>query len=153
MTLFVIILLGVTFFQGALLPVNLVLMVILVKSFVTNSPSNYWLAFLFGLLVSLLSGYPLGLVSILYLIFVAVVYIVKQVEFSSHWLLTFALIFILLTANRIVLDLFTGASFGSGVNSGVMLAEAVLILPVLFLVRLWEERFIPPSAIRLKVSR
>lgn len=149
----IVILVTLSFLQGALFPVNFVLLVILGRTFVVDDRQNYWLAFGFGLLLSLLSGYPLGGLSMIYLFFVTLVSLIKKVELSSHWVVIFSLSLFILFLNQVFLHLLFQTDVNLFDDRLRLLIEALLILPVYFVVRIWEERFIPRSDIRLKIGK
>jgi hypothetical protein len=148
----IIILIFISFLQGALLPFDLMLLILTVRSFVVDEKLNYWLAFGFGLLLSLLLGFPLGSLSLIYLLATAVVYSVKRTEFASNWLIVVPLVVILLIVDSLLQNLLMSSGFTSGISVSVLLAEVFLVLPIYFLIRFWEERFIPKKDIRLKVK-
>lgn len=146
---FIFFLILISFLQTTLLPLNLVLLILISRSFIVSEKQNLWLAFWFGLLVSFLSGFPLGSLSIIYLFIVALVQSIKKAQFVSHWVFILPLSFILLLFDHLVRNLVIGASF----NFIPVIIQTALALPVYLLVRLYEERFIPKAGIRLKVGK
>ncbi len=145
----VAILLLISFLESTLLPINLVLLILMARTFVAGEKNNYYLAFIFGFTVSLFWGYQLGSLSIVYLISVYVVKIVKKMDFSSHWLSILPLLSILLFADKLVMSQF----FRSSINWLILIVEILLVIPIYFIVRFWEERFIPKKEIKLKISK
>lgn len=139
----------ISFIQSSLLPFNLVFLIIIARSFITGDETNYFLAFGFGILLSLLSGLPLSSLSLVYLIAVAAVFAVKRAQFASHWAVILPLSAILLLLDHGARSAVTGSSL----SPLSLLIQAILGLPVYFLVRLWEERFIPRGEIKLKVGK
>lgn len=149
MIVLISILLFLSFLQGALLPLNLVLIFLLARSFITSEKQNFWLAFCFGLLVSVLQGLPVGFFSLVYLSAVATAHIIRKTHLASHWIAILPLSAVLLLAEGLLEGLF----FGSAVNYRLFLAETILVLPFYFALRLWEERFVVKKEIRLKIGR
>ncbi len=147
MILFVLIL--ATFIQASFLPINILLLVLIARSFITHDQKNFYLAFSFGLLLSLLLGKPLGSLSFIYLILLTSVRFIKRTPLASRWIVILPLGFILLLADRLI----EGLIFKSSLNTGALIVETVLILPVYFVVRFWEERFVPRKEIRLKIGK
>lgn len=142
-------LLILSFLQSGIISLNLVLAFLLSRAFVINNKNNYWLAFLFGLLVSLLLGLPLGALSLLYILMVAVVYLLKRAEFSSYWLILLPLLFIFFSADQF----FQGLLGHYSLNWMTVIFEVIAALPIFIFVKFWEERFVPPENIKLKISK
>jgi cell shape-determining protein MreD len=149
MILLAIVLFLAAFIQSTLVPINLVLLILMARSFETTDKANYFLAFFFGTLFSLLSGFPLGSLSLAYLVMVAFIYFIKKVEFSSHWLILLPLSLALFSADCFLQGFLMGSSF----NLRIVFGEIMLILPVFLLVKFWEERFIPETNVKLKLGK
>ncbi|MCL5784727.1 MAG: hypothetical protein M1142_05235 [Patescibacteria group bacterium] len=145
----IIVLLFLSFLQGAWLPVNLVVIVIVCRSFIVEEKANYYLAFAFGLLLSLLLGHNLGTLSLTYLILVKLTHFIRKTEFASHWLVILPLLFISLIIDQLA----QSNIFSYQINFGAIFPGMIFALPAYFIVRIWEERFIPKAGIRLKVGR
>lgn len=145
----IISLLFLSFLQGALVPLNLVLIFLIVRTFIVDDRENLWLAFGFGLLLSVLLGYPLGTLSLLYIVAVVPVQLIKRTHLASYWLAIIPLSFLVLLFDRLIVWVTTGTSF----NLWWVAGEVALIVPSYFIVRLWEERFVARKDIRLKVGK
>lgn len=145
----IIVLLFLSFLQGAFIPLNLVLVFLIIRSFIVDDRENLWLAFGFGLLLSLLLNYPLGSLSILYVIVTELVKLIKKTHLASFWLAILPLSFLALLFNRLIIWVLGGGSF----NFWWVVLEVSLVLPAYFVVRLWEERFVTRKDIRLKVGK
>lgn len=135
------------FIQIAVLPFNLVLIVILSRALIKDESANLYLAFAFGLLVSYLSGLSLGILSIIYLILTQLVNILSQ-----KWQLqNLAVVLVIISAALLVNDLITSLIWQSSPQLfPKIIFETVLILPIYIVVKFWEERFTFKSAIKLK---
>lgn len=136
------------FLQEAFLPFNLVLLIIVSRTFVAPEKENYYLAFFFGLLLSFLAGYPLGILSMIYLIVVLAISIFRKLQFATH-----PFIVIPVAAVALLIDaLIKSVMLSSSINYWLILPQAILIIPIYFIVLFWEERFIPKKDIRLKIK-
>lgn len=139
----------ISFIQAALLPVNLVLIILLVHSFICGGKEDLILGFSFGLLLSLLLGYPLGSLSFIYLILVVLVHLLQKTRFASYWIIIWPLVSILLLVSHLFEILF----FSTYLNLVVFIPEVILIMPIYFIFRFLDERFIPQKEIRLKIGK
>ncbi len=135
MRLFIVGLLVISFFQTALLPIDIVVLVLLSRAFVVSDDSNLWLAFGFGLLVSLLMNLPIGSYSIWYLLASTAVVFFKRSNLTSYWLAVVPLLVLLAAGEQGWLWFFFGQSF----YWSRLIWEGVLILPIYFAVSYWEE--------------
>lgn len=137
------------FLQEAFLPFNLVLLIIVARSFVIDEKENYYLAFIFGLLLSFLAGYVLGVLSIIYLIIVLAIHIFKRAEFATHPVIVIPVAAVALSVDALIRSLLLSSSL----NLLSLLPQIVLIIPIYFMVLFWEERFIPKKDIKLKMGK
>lgn len=137
------------FLQEAFLPFNLVLLVLVSRAFVVLEKENYYLAFAFGLLLSFLGGYPLGILSMIYLSFVFAIHIFRRIQFVTHPLIVIPIATVALLLDAVVKSLLLSASF----DLLHLLPQTILIIPVYFAILFWEERFIPRKDIKLKVKK
>lgn len=136
------------FLQEAFLPFNLVLLILVSRAFVVDEKENYYLAFIFGLLLSFLAGYPLGVLSIIYLIIVFAIHIFRRIQFVTHPLIVIPIAAIALYLDALIRSLLLSSSL----NFWQLLPQTLLIIPVYFIILFWEERFIPKKDIKLKVK-
>lgn len=142
----IFILVILSFLQATIIPMDLVLIVLICRSFIKTEKSNLYLAFGFGLLLSLLTGNPVGLQSITFLILVTAVELSKP-RLLQNALLVAVVCFVAIIINSLAIAIFTHTSF--------MLIPKIfggfLSLPIFYIVRFWEERFIIRKEIRLKI--
>lgn len=143
----IIILTLAAFLQTTILPIDLVLLILICRAYVKAERANLYLAFAFGILTSHLNLTGLGLESLLYLITVQVVQLLSKSNFAGNPLLIIPISVVFLSLNQVVISLVGHQTMEF---SRVFIA-AVLSLPVLYLVRLWEERFVVRKEIKLKV--
>ena len=137
-----------SFLQASLIPVDFILLALIARSFVSSDKSNYFLAFAFGILVSLLSGKLLGSPSIFYIFPVFLASLLRKSPFLTNPVLVFlSAAFLVILAH--ILKVLQGVS----PNFILVAMEVAFILPVYFAVRFWEERFVPGKEIKLKMGR
>ncbi|MDO8638949.1 MAG: hypothetical protein Q7R43_05210 [Candidatus Daviesbacteria bacterium] len=149
MNLLIALLIFISFLEGTILPFDLVLIILISRSFIVAEKSNYFLAFFFGLLVSLLLGYPLGLLSLIYLFAVFISHIIKTTDLAAYWIVVLPLTFFLLLFEQLILKLLNISNF----NLTRLIIPTILVLPTYFIVRFWEERFIVTKEIKLKMGK
>ena len=143
----IIILVLMAFLQSALLPVDLVLVMLIVRSFIISARNNLWLAFGFGLFVSLLTAQILGLHSLIYLISVILVHVAKKSQLTGSWLTVLPLVL----TSSILLQLIQLLTLGQSISWTNILYQLFSTIPIYFGLKLWEERFVIPAYIRLKM--
>lgn len=143
----IIVLVLLAFFQSALLSADLVLVLLVVRSFLVSEKSNLWLAFGLGLLISLLTAQPLGLVSLMYLVSVFLVQLAKNSRLTSSWWSVLPLVFVCSFILQLAHLLFLGQS----ITMLTVFYQLLSTIPLYFGLRLWEERFVVPGHIRLKL--
>ncbi|MCL4366307.1 hypothetical protein M1437_03710 [Patescibacteria group bacterium] len=143
----IIILIIASFIQTTILPINLVLIVLICRAYIKSETNNLYLAFAFGLVTSHLNLTILGLQSLIYLVAVWVTHLLSKLRLAGNPLLIMPICLVFLSLNQII---------NVGINYIVLdfpklIFQAVLSLPILYLVRLWEERFIVRKEIKLKI--
>lgn len=145
--IFILVLLA--FLQSTILPFNLVFLWLLSRAFLVEEKANYYLAFFLGLLLSLLLNYPLGFLSLIYLLAVLTIRLIKAAQLSSSWLaiLPLSALLLLLDLGAKSLILKNSLDFSS------LIWQIILILPIFFLLKFWEERLIIKSEIKLKLGK
>lgn len=143
----IIILIITAFLQTTILPIDLVLLILICRVFVKLDKSNLFLGFFFGLLTSHLSLSYLGFQSLIYLMIIQATQILSKSRLTSHLLWIVPISFSFLSLNQLINSLFTYQIF----SLQKILLASILSLPILFLVRLWEERFIVRKEIKLRV--
>lgn len=143
----IVILIIASFIQSTILPIDLVLIILIARSYVRSDKSNLWLAFSFGLLIAFFNLTALGTQSLIYLILVAISESLSRSRLAGNLLLIIPLSLILLSMNQLILASFFSESF---IFPKIVL-ESLLALPILYLIKLWEERFIVSRGIKLKV--
>ena len=131
----IFILMIVSFFQTTILSVDLVLIILICRAYLRADRSNLYLAFAFGLLISQLNLTLFGSQSIIYLVIIQLTQILGKSRLAGNPAVVVPLAFIFQFLSQ----------------SPNILIGTILSLPVFYLIRLWEERFIVPQGIKLRV--
>ncbi len=147
MNVLIIVLISASLVQATILPIDLVLIILICRSYLKFDKASLFLAFAFGLINDHLNLTTLGLTSLAYLITVAIVGGLSKSRLAGNSLLIIPLTFILLLVNQTALSPFTDQQL----NLLKIFLESLISLPVYYLVKLWEERFIVRKEIKLKV--
>lgn len=134
----IVVLIITSFIQYTILPLNLVLIILICRSYLIPDKANLFLAFAFGLLNGHLNLTTLGLTSLTYLIIVAIVEGLSKSRLAGNSLLIVPLTFGLLLGSQ------------ASIFPKIFL-ESLISLPIFYLVKIWEERFIVKRDIKLRV--
>lgn len=152
----IIVLIIVSFLQTTILPIDLVLLILICRAYIKSDKSNLYLAFAFGLFLSFLNLANFGLESIIFLIIIQVTQMMSRSRLAGNPLLIIPVSLFFLVINQfLVMNQFINQAVNIPVNFQVfpflkLLLGAFLSLPVLYIVRLWEERFVVQKGIKLK---
>jgi len=149
MKFLLVLLIFLSFLQGAFSSLELVILILISRSFIVEERTNYYWAFFLGLLLSLLLNQPLGILSLIYLVAIKITYIIKRTSISGHWLVILPISLILVLA----IELASVVIFKSSFSIWSIIFQSLLSLPIYLILRVWEERFIPKKEIRLKVGK
>lgn len=143
----VILLTLISFIQSSLLPFEWVLLALISRSFLRQDNKNYYLAFGFGIFLSLLLSQPLGFLSLVYVLVVKIVHTARGLTIGAHWLAIIPIIFL----NLSLLSLINLIIFKSSIELTSLLLQTILGVVIYFIVRIWEDRFTRTKGIRLKI--
>ncbi len=135
------------FLQTTFLPINLVLIIIICRSVAYNETSNYYYAFFAGIILGLLSAHNLGFFGLVFLIIVKLAHIIRKLPITTN-IFTIIIITFALTYLTALMELFF---LKISLNLQKIIIESLISLPVFVLIRIWEERFIVRSDIKLKI--
>lgn len=145
-TLIVILTLA-AFLQTTIIPINLVLMVVVLRSFLVLEKENLLLAFAFGLLLDHLNASSLGVSSMVLLLSSVFARAISRLP-SSNILVVIPLIIITSLLDGVVTSLVNHSSLSL---LPAVLPPAILAIPVYIVLRFWEERFIVSPQLKLKI--
>ena len=137
----------ISFIQTTILPMDLVLIILICRSYIRSDKSNLYWAFGFGLLNGHLNLNLLGINSLIYLILVGITESLSRSRLAGNPFLIIPLTLILVSINHITLSILTNASIQFFPK---VVVEAALSLPILYLIKMWEERFIVRKEIKLR---
>jgi len=143
-----IILIIAAFLQTTILPLDLVLIILITRSYIRVEKNNLYLAFLIGFLISHLNLTPWGIQSMLYLTFVQITQMLSKSRLAANVLMIIPLSFVFLLTSEVITAQILHQSLKVFPK---VLVESILALPALLLIRLWEERFIAKGDIKLKI--
>ncbi len=135
----IVFLVALSLLQNTILGVNLVLLVLILRSFVRVDRSNLYLAFSMGLLMSHLNFTQLGVQSIIYLVLVQLTQVVSRSHLSAHFLTVVVLGVIGVSVDRILASMLLGETIN--IFPIILLIEGFLSIPIFAIVKFWEERF------------
>lgn len=150
MKLLVTFLIILAFLQTTIIPIDLVVIILILRSYVKNDQANLYLAFGIGLLVAHLSASTLGLQSLIYLLLVQIARSFANSRFSEN-----ILIFLPVTALLLIMNnFFTAYASNKSVDLWPeILIEVLLSIPLYYLIKAWEERFTFKREIKLKFRK
>ncbi len=139
-----------SFLQTTILPIDLVLLFLICRAYIKSNKSNLYLAFAFGLFLSFLNLANFGLESIIFLIIIQATQMMSRSRLAGNPLLIIPVSLFFLVINQ-----FINQVINAPVNFQIfpfikLLLESFLSLPALYIVRLWEERFVVQKGIKLK---
>ena len=144
----IFILIVISFLQSTILPFNLCLIILICRSHIRSDKYNLYLAFGFGLLISHLTLTPLGVYSLVFLILTQSANLLSKTRFTVSSLFVIPVVFLSLLLNNLITSLIINQPIIIGLQ---IFIESGLSLPVFYLVRLWEERYIVRKEIKLRV--
>lgn len=136
----IVILIIASFLETTVLPVNLVLIILICRAYLKTDRVNLYLAFGFGLLIAHLNLSNLGVGVLTYLFAVAIVQALSKLRLASNPLLIVPISFIILSFSQ----------FASWELLNILICS-FFALPIFYLLRFWEERFIVQKEIKLKL--
>ncbi|GEM_PF-1988433 len=143
----IIILIIAAFLQTTILPIDLILLILICRAYVKSEKTNLYLGFAFGLLVSHLNLTPLGLQSLTYIAAVAATESLSKLRLAGNPLLILPISLVFLFLNQIINS---PLSYNPLAFTKVIFAS-ISSLPILYLIRFWEERFIVQKGVKLKL--
>lgn len=144
----IIILTALSFLQSTFIFLDLVLIILILRSYIVLDKSNFYLAFGFGLLLSHLNFTPLGFQSLIFLLIVGATHLISKSPFSSNLFTIIPITFVFLSLNNVALSLLLHQSIQISLK---ILLESLFSLPIYIFFRMWEERFVVKPGIKLKL--
>ncbi len=145
----IIILIIIAFLQTTVLPIDLILIILICRSYIRINKSNLYLALVFGLMVSHLSLTTLGIDSLVYILAVELTHLLSKTRLAGNSLLIIPVSLLLILGSHLLSSIFLHLSI---YNFPKVLIESLVSLPVFYMLRVWEERFIVRKDIKLRVN-
>lgn len=136
------------FLQSTVLSVDLVLIILILRSYIRVEKANYFLALFMGLFVSHLNFAPLGVESIIYLMLVQVTHMAAKSRFSENALTVVPLTLTLLSIHTSLSAWVSEQSIQLWPKVAI---ESFLSLPLYLVIKFWEERFVVRKDIKLRI--
>lgn len=143
----IIILIAAAFLQTTVLPIDLVMLILVCRAYVKPGNANLYLALIFGLLTAHLNLTNLGMQALIYLIMVQLTQILSRTRLAGNLLAIVPITLTLLAFNQLINLLANRSAW----DLSKIIFAAFLSLPILYIVRFWEERFIVRKEIKLKI--
>lgn len=147
MKVLIIVLIIASFLESTIISLDLVLIILICRSFIRPGKSNLSLAFAFGLLSSHLSLTPLGLESITFLVLITITEILSRSRLSQSPFLIIPICSIAIAINQFATVAFTYETL----TLNPIIYGGILAFPIFYLIRIWEERFIVRKEIKLRL--
>lgn len=144
----ILILVIAAFLQTTILPIDLVLMILVLRTYIVREKEDLYLAFGMGLLISHLNNMPLGAQSIIYLVLVVLSQIVSRLPISASIFTVIPLVLFTSSINIVIGALISGSSIQIFPQ---LIINAIVAIPLYILIRFWEERFVVKPEIKLKI--
>ena len=148
MKLFLFILLLAAFLQTSFVPLNLCLLILISRSYAIHQRNNYYLAFFAGILIGLLNTANLGVWPIIFTAVVFLCHLIRQLPVMNRNLAVIPLTLVLV----LVINGLEQLIFHTPFNWVIAIVSAVVSLPLFFVIKEWEERFIAKPGLKLKYN-
>lgn len=148
MKLIILLIILSAFLQTTLIPLNLVLLFIIARSYALTGSANFLLSFIAGILVALLSSQNIGIYPVIFLSVTQIIYWFKKLPISGSLLLIIPL-FILISSTVSYIEQII---FHQSINIYKIIFETLIGIPIFIFVKFWEDRFIVKPQLRLKVK-
>lgn len=147
MKVFLLFIVLFAFLQSAVITLNLVLVILAARSLVLSDRSNLIIAFFGGLMLSFLTQTNLGYWPLVLILIVKLGELLRRLPVSFN-ILT---VFVAGSLQVLVVVLLNKLFLGDRIEIYPHLLEAILVVPSYYLIKMWEERFVAKSAIKLRV--
>lgn len=139
MKFLILLLIIISFLQTTIFPMDLVLLILVLRAYIVSKQQDLYLAFGFGILVSHLTLIPLGVHSIIYLLGILLAHASHNSRLSQHILTVLPLVLTVLLVDEVVTSKFLHQSLQIWPQ---VILISLLSLPGFWLIKYWEERFV-----------
>ncbi len=134
--------------QTAFLPINLCLLIVLARSFAVYEKSNFYMALFSGVILGILSSVNIGIWALIFLMVVFLIHLIRKLPITANNLTIVPISFLVIAAVTLIKSLI----FSEQSNFVTVGIETLVTLPIFILVKIWEERFVVKSDIKLKLK-
>lgn len=147
MKLIILLIILSAFLQTTFIPLNLVLLFIIARSFALSDDANFLLSFIAGIFVALLSSQNIGIYPIIFLSVTQIIYWFKKLPFSTNILLIIPVFLLICTGVSYIEQTIFHQSF----NIFKIIFETLIGTSIFIFVKFWEERFIVKPQLKLRM--
>lgn len=147
MKTFILFLTLAIFLQTTIIPANLCLIIIVCRGLIVDDRVNFYIVFILGVALGLLLSVNIGFYALIFLFLSYLLSIFKKSSFSSNFLLFLPIAFLSYFFTALLEKLFLNQT----ISLYKILFELLLTIPIYFMIRFWEERFVPKAGIKLKI--
>lgn len=138
------------FLQTSFIGIDILLLILVCRSFILESRANYFLAFVTGMLISLLAVQNLGFWALIYLLVVKIGHVFGKLPFNRGLLTLVPAVVISVLFSTVLQWLVLGIT----INWTKPIIEIFVAIPIYFLLDFWEDRFMAHTTnVKLKLRR
>ncbi len=139
-----------SFLQTSFLGINVVLIIIIARSFLMENKANYFLALFSGILLGLLSAQNIGFWPLILLLGTKIAHVLRKMPFNIS-IITFIPVLIVCVVLAAAAELLF---LNQTINWTKVVIEVIVGLPIFTFIRFWEDKFfIRPSTVKLKLRK
>lgn len=130
------------------MPANIVLVLIAARGLVLDDRASLYIAFFGGLILSFLMQVNLGYYPLLFLLIVKIAALIRNAPVSFNLPVVFFAGMFLIGLSHGLNVIFLQQEF----KISIYIIESVILVPVYYLVRFWEERFTVATHSKLRIK-
>lgn len=134
--------------QTSFLPINLCVVILICQSYLYEDRANYFLAFIGGLLLAVLSPINIGFWPLVFLIIVKISHLVRKLPIVPS-LFTVPVLAGVILVFLSVLEQFL---FNKSFDLKEIIWGVIVSLPIYFLLQIWQERLFFRNDIKLRIK-
>jgi hypothetical protein len=148
MRFFILLLVIAIFLQTSFVPINLVLILMIARSFIVEDMANYYIAFFAGLMLGIMSIYNIGFWPLVLLIVVKVLNLSKKLPLSKSPLTIGLVVLIIIT----LVSYLESQIYHQTFEWIKVVIESVITITLVYLMRLLDQRSVVKPEIKLKIK-
>lgn len=147
MKLYIFILLILAFLQSSFVPLNLCLLLLICRSYALHQQTNYYLALIAGVFLSILSAANLGFWPLVLIAAVFVIHFLRLLPITARFLTVVPVSFLVL----LIISWVESQLMNTPFVFWYPVLSSLLALPLYIVIREWEDRFVAKPGIKLRV--